>query len=396
MTDKDLPSPDNQTAPEAGAGWTPAPPGGDGPGRRTGAHRMDPPQRSQDGQHEAESRPHRPDRTRIYVAGAVVLALIVVGGALLFPRLAGGATDGQASATPTSAAPSASVVTASDRVHEYLDALATGDATAALAILDDPGDTTLLTDGVLAQSAVANGAISDIDVTPTTEETPTSVTAQFAIGGQPTTVDFPVVERDDGWKVGTGTGMLRVRGETQDYVPVSVNGVLVPAAARELPAFPGVYAFTSDAPHLTLAETAKATVRGPDQVDGPELLPWALKDPASIVQFAKASLDGCMKQKDLKPTNCPFGIILRPGQTVADLNTFRWVLRNDPLAAINPAVDPERPLTVSFDVNVQVRGEAKITQDGEVFDGTRDEVFKATALIDLKSVDPTIRWTYSQ
>ncbi len=395
MTDKDLPSPDNPTAPEAGAGWTPSPPEGDGPGRKTAAHRMDPPQGSQDGQHEAEPPPHRPRRTRIYLAGAVVLALIVVAGAMLLPRLTGGAADGQAGVTLTSAAPSTPVVTASDRVQEYLDALATGDATAALAILDDPGETTLLTDGVLAQSAVANGAISDIEVTPTTEETPTTVTAQFAIGGQPATVDFPVVERDDGWKVRTGTGMLRVRGETQDYVPVSVNGVSVPAGVRELPAFPGVYIFTSDTPHLTLAETAKATVRGPDQVDGPELLPWALKDPASVVQFAKASLDGCLKQKDLVPTNCPFGIILAPGQTIADPNTFQWVLRNDPLAAINPAVDPQRPLTVNFDVEVKVRGQAKITKDGEVRDGTIDQTFQATASIDLESADATITWTYS-
>ncbi len=371
MTDTDLPPPDN---PEP----TPSSP--------------DPSQGVQDGQDEAQPAPQWRNRTRIYIAGAVGLALIVVAGALVLPRLVGGTSGG----TPTSAAPSTPVVTASDRVQEYLDALATGDATAALAVLDDPGEMTLLTDGVLAQSAVANGAITDIDVTPTTEERPTSVTAQFAVGGQPTSVDFPVVERDDGWKVRAGTGMLRVRGETQDYVPVSVNGVQVPAGVRELPAFPGVYIFTSDTPHLTLADTAKATVRGPDQVDGPELLPWALKDPDSIVQFAKVSLDGCLKQKDLVPTNCPFGIILAPGQTIADPQTFRWVLRNDPFAAIKPAVDPQRPLTVNFDVEVKVRGEAKITKDGEVRDGTSDQTFQATASIDLESVDATNTWTYSE
>ena len=121
------------------------------------------------------------------IIGAVVLALVVaaIGIGVAVSRggddpVAGGGTGGGG----TSSAPPAEAKKASDAVKGYLDALAAGQAEAALAFgKDQPADKTFITDAVLADS-VKRAPITDINVPEVADENAYQVSATYKIGGQ--------------------------------------------------------------------------------------------------------------------------------------------------------------------------------------------------------------------
>lgn len=337
----------------------------------------------------------RGSKLPLVIGGGVAALALIVGGVVVVPKLLGGSngpTNGPV--VPTSTAPPAPK--ASDAVRAYLEALASGDAATAVGLLDAPGDRTLLTSEALKGNA-GKGAISAITVTPDTSQDPSSVSAKYTVGTEATSYDFPVVKRGNVWKILKGTAKVTVRGASQGFVPVKINGVAVAATApSELPAFPGVYAYASAAPALSLGPDVTATVLNPAAVKSPTTLPWALVDAGAVLNAAKASFTACVAAKSLTPPNCPFGLYLRTSQVISDPNTIVWKQRNDPWVGITPAVNQAEPLVVTLKIAPLMRSEARVTENGRTFNGFLDLTYESTAEVDLTSGTPTVTWVYTK
>ena len=331
----------------------------------------------------------------LLIVGGVAAIAVVVGGVVLVPKLLSGNTPGTTggSGATTSVAPAPK---ASDAVQAYLQALSKGDAAAALALLDAPGDKTLLTSEALKAGA-AKGAVSGISVTPDSSDNPTSVTAKYTVGAESTSYDFPVVKRDGAWKVLKGTNKLLVRGSAQGNAPIKLNGIAISATApSELPAFPGAYTYASANPALTLTGDVTAIVINPVSAKGPPTLPWALADPAAVLNAAKATVAPCVAAKTLLPPNCPFGLTLRTSQVISDPNTIVWTLKNDPWAGVTPAVNPANPQVVTIKIVPQLRSEARVTENGRTFNGFLDLTYDSTAEVDVSGATPKVTWDYTK
>ena len=90
----------------------------------------------------------------------------------------------------------------SDAVSAYLQALAAGDAVAALSYAADPAPTgVLLTNEVLAESQ-NRAALSEIQVPVVEDQNATSVSATYTLGSSAVSESFDVVKVADAWKPG--------------------------------------------------------------------------------------------------------------------------------------------------------------------------------------------------
>ena len=333
------------------------------------------------------------NRTPLIIGAVVGVLALLVAGVLVVPRLLGSSTDNPTTVAPTSSA--APAAKASDAVAAYLKAIQQGDAKTAVDLLDSPGDKTLLTADVL-RAANTKAPISGVTVTPDSSDSPSSVSASYRVGTDNVTYDFPVVKRADGWRLLKGTGRLPVRGTSQRYAPVKVNGVTVPAGATDLPVFPGGYAFASASISLKLPADLSATVLTPTSVKAPNSLPWQLADPAAVVELAKMTALQCGGTKELKPPNCPFGMILKSAQTIKDPSTIKWEYKNDPWAGATPTLDPSRPTDVTVKIAPDLRLTAQVVENGRTFSGFLDLSFNSTAQVDLAIASPTVTWTYEK
>ena len=226
---------------------------------------------------------------------AAALVVVIVAGALI--RMAGGAGG-----------------TAGDAVKGYLEALARGDAQAALAFSSDqPASTELLTDEVLDKQ-ITTWPISDIRILDDTS-TPggigfaqVHVSAKF--GDQTSDVTMTLTRKGDGWKLDHAAIKLDTLGVGAD-LNQSLQAVTIfgkPITDR-LYVFPGWLAWGSSNPNLTV--TSKTMLLD-------QLASWG---GSAFVADVKVDLSGtareaifedmrnafapCENSRSLRPPGCP-------------------------------------------------------------------------------------------
>lgn len=154
-----------------------------------------------------------------------------------------GGDDGGDSAEDAQTAPDSAV-------EAYLDALAEGDAETALSLIEEPSDTTHMTDEVLAASIEA-APISGIEVTPVDageNDYAKEVTADYTVGEEDVTERFQVYNEEGVWAIQGSTSLgLPDAGD----LPVTVNGV--EATADDAYVFVGpAYTLAIDHENFTL------------------------------------------------------------------------------------------------------------------------------------------------
>jgi len=252
----------------------------------------------------------------LIVIGVLVLALI---GFLVY-RFA--IRDKDVPATPP--ATGGPAATPELVVQGYLEALAAGDATTALAFSSSkPADTTFLTDEVLATS-LSLGPITDIQVTP---DPPGNLAkATYNIGEQQVSELYHVPQFGDGFLMDSAAMRVDLSPVYQSGIGMQMNGVSLDGLQlTTVYLFPGTYQFTTTNPLLVVVPD-QLVVETPDAYTPVHnKLTLATDAQAPLRAAAQATLEACLAEKVLV-TSCGFGKESLEGGATPDLDTVTWTV----------------------------------------------------------------------
>jgi len=297
------------------------------------------------------------------IIGAVVLALVVaaIGIGVAVSRggddpVAGGGTGGGG----TSSAPPAEAKKASDAVQGYLEAIAAGDAQAALAFASTaPTDTTFLTNEVLAASN-KTAPIRAINVPEVDDEYAYRVAASFTMGKQAINTDFSVEKDGDVWKLRDVAADLDLQSRRSKTLPMLINGVNVETDKVLL--FPGSYTFTTGNKYVDYGKSNTLVLKSPTEYpDGLSDIQATLTSAGdtAVTNAVEDSVKKCMKSKDLKNPGCPNNVTKVTGNVKPKEGTFKWTYDKDALDNMKPRLDYDNPAVAEASVYLGMKAEGE-------------------------------------
>jgi hypothetical protein len=193
----------------------------------------------------------------------------------------------------------------SDAVASYLQALAAGDAVAALSYAADPAPTgPLLTNEVLVESG-ERAALTEIQVPVIEDQDATSVSATYTLGDAAVSESFDVVKVADSWKLSRAVRDLDISFIAGGSVPVKINGVTVDQDSVAV--LPGSYAFTTGLPYVGYGSKNVVLVKSPYvEADTYRIQSQLTKSgKKAVISAAKKRYNRCLDVNSLKPKNCP-------------------------------------------------------------------------------------------
>ena len=327
----------------------------------------------------------------LLIVGAGVVALILIGVvavgifAARSPQ-AGPNTPPDRSSGPTAAPPVSA--NPSDAVDSYLQALASGDADAALALTADvPAQRPLLTSAVLAQSRKLGG-VSQISVAPVSDQSATSIPATYRVGKVQVNEAFQVAKVGGQWKLNRTYEQPDLASVIGSSYPVLVNNTRV--SGLRAYAFPGTYAITTGSPFVSYSAKT-IVVEGPSRdATVPRVSPRITTTGSKrMVAAAKSSLNACLKQRKLAPKGCPFAATAT-GYKVTQ-SSVRWNLVGNPFKKAKAGLTAG--LFATTTVNITVKGSVACTSP--TFTGTCTVTInrRATASSVLSAKSMKVFWT---
>jgi hypothetical protein len=193
----------------------------------------------------------------------------------------------------------------SDAVAGYLQALAAGDAVAALSFAADPAPTgPLLTNEVLVESG-DRAALTEIQVPVVEDQNATSVSATYTLGNSAVSESFDVVKVADTWKLSRAVKDLDLSFIVAGSVPVKINGVEVDQ--ESVAVLPGSYAFTTGLPYVGYGSKNVVLVKSPYvEADTYRIQSRLTKSgKKAVISATKKSYNRCLDTHSLSPKNCP-------------------------------------------------------------------------------------------
>lgn len=195
--------------------------------------------------------------------------------------------------------------TAERAVTNYLQALASGNADAALSYArETPKDLTFLTNEQLQKSNEL-AAMTAITVEAAETRQPTSVTAHYKMGEEEVTAVFGVTKVDDVWKVNQVTQVVRFDAKwATSGLTIRLNEQAITGSTAQL--FPGTYQVSTGNRYITVGD---ATVHVKDPTSPANTtLTAALTDEGSsaVIQAATARWQSCLAEKNMWPEGCGF------------------------------------------------------------------------------------------
>jgi hypothetical protein len=285
----------------------------------------------------------RKKRTKLWVAigAAVAVVILVVAGVLVF---SGGGESNKGADT------------AGKAVQGYLEALARGDAGAALSFAEAPADTTFLTDEILRKQ-LEKYPITNIkvlsDVPGGNGGAEVHVVANFGASKSDETITLSKPAAGQGWKLehaavevnlGRDSPNVPMKPELADAV--TIFGKPAPKSGKAY-LFPGWVDFGSSNPNIDI-HAYKDEPPSLQEIwlglshQRPELGVSEAGKKAIIDQI-KAIIDECVKSKQVSPPNCPNQL------NISDLveGTAQWTAPAN-LDEIEPQYLDEATATVSF------------------------------------------------
>lgn len=268
-------------------------------------------------------------------------------------------------------------------VRAYLEALAEGDAEAALALGQSlPADRTLMSAEVLAQ-VNASAPITEIRVPDTTSST---VSASYLLGSQRVNLEIQTVQTPEGVRLRQTWGMLRLRSSDRGSLPRLVHGVSV--TADETPVFPGVYPIETERALLDWGPDAVGIVTRPESFGAKDPVLRPTLTEIGTQRFAAATesyLTECLASDSLTPPNCPFEAA---SSDEPDPGSISWSIEEDPMEEFDPRVDYDDSTIATARLSFRVqahwrvdgtsRNTARFVSGRAVFDLSDDEQPKFT------------------
>ncbi|MHC9296437.1 hypothetical protein ACRCUN_28555 [Mycobacterium sp. LTG2003] len=303
-------------------------------------------------------------------AGVAVLLVIVVVGVI---ALTGGGGSGGSSDS------------AGATVQGYLEALAKGDAEAALSFgRDQPASKELLTDEILKQQ-IEKMPISNIRILGDDSKSSdigyaqVHVTANF--GDQVSDTTFSMKKAGDRWKLDSAAVRLDFSTQSASKATSSLTAFGKPVGASVVYVFPGFIEWGSN--NKNLAVDGEPVLL--DALRGYSTMrpTFKLSDSAhqEIVASIKGLLDGCARSRELSPPNCPQSLY----EYGAVDGTVEWQAPSADDAQISfsdYSMSANISMSGSFGYSVQGRDGARLT-------GT--EPFSLYGDADLNQTPPTVK-----
>jgi hypothetical protein len=299
-------------------------------------------------------------QNRLLIMAAVVVAALVLTGVGVGIAVTSGRTSDSAptqaptggSSNPASQSPTAAPATslAADAVRGYLQAVAAGNARAALTYAAQPPlQSDLLTDAVLAESK-RRAPITAIDVPDVDDQTASAVTANYKIGSTRVSHTYQMVRTGgDQWKLATVTAVVEI--DYQPAVGMKINGAKLTGALPEL--LPGSYAITTSSKYVKVG-SASFVVKGASTAIERHATPASLTKAGKklAISAAKKDLNRCLSTRAIAPKNCPFGV--RSNGFKNNKSTIRWtVVGKDPFAKAKPKLLETNVIVSSISIRLR-------------------------------------------
>ncbi len=314
------------------------------------------------------------------VGGAVVLIIVVI--VILANTLGAGPTPAPGPNPVVTGAPVDKAATPEDAITGYFDALAQGNSQQALSYTStQPSDTTFLTDEVLQATAkdypITGVAVSVED----SMDTFAYGTATYNLGDHMVSWHFNMEKFNGVWMLDQAAATVDL-SEVAGDLPLKINGVAVDDPTS-VTLFPGQYKLTTTNSLLTFGKKPMA-VETPDDTYVGDLIDLQLalsSDGTKAIQkAAKAKLDGCLKQKSLKPSGCSYVLTNTTGHKV-DTDTIKWKLHSgsDKIEKIKPKLKYDSSTIATANVDISIDFTANTTDGGRMTSILPIHIFTVTA-----------------
>lgn len=313
----------------------------------------------------------------LWVAGAVLVVLALVGGIALAVRQQQPAASSVPAETPQQA------------VRGYLDALVALDADRALEYaVSKPTNTAMLSREVLAQSQKV-APLAVVEVPEVEGAGPVQVPAKVTFGGQESTITFSVSRGDSGWRLGQITSLIDPGGLATAMKP-TLNGQPL-AGTGHLEVFPGVYTFGEGLKEINFAESEVRVVAvGEDVRAGLQpTLTKAGTDRANAI--ALASLKACMAKQEPTPEGCPNRVRADTGQKLST-KSIKWDLVGNPWKNATYTLDVNDPTQARGAATLQFRFRGTLTQGGATYAADQVDAIDVRYLLTVTDSKVKVAW----
>ncbi len=265
--------------------------------------------------------------------------------------------------TAPSTAPPPAGALASDAVLGYLQALAAGNADAALRYAARPVTReATLSNAVLAESR-RRAPVTGIRVTAVADPDATQVQASYRLGSTPVNGVFGVVKISGGWKLREVVNEFDLGLVRQKTIPMKINGATV--TSDRVRVLPGSYAFSTGTRYLSYGGRNVLLVRSPDDLVNVYGLRGGLTSSGrqKVKAVAKMSYRACLRSRVPRPRNCPFRWNNSTYRFINGAVNWRQV-GGDPFRKARISYSDVGGAVVSIKLNVRISGDCR-------FDGQR-------------------------
>jgi hypothetical protein len=300
----------------------------------------------------------------------------------------GGNTSTQGQQTnPSQGSGPQGAVRPSDAVAGYLQALAAGDAVAALSYAADPAPTgPLLTNGVLVESG-ERAALTEIQVPVVDDQNATSVSATYTLGDSAVSESFDVVKVSDTWKLSRAVKDLDINFIVGGPVPVKINGVTVDQDSVAV--LPGSYSFTTGLPYVGYGSKNVVLVKSPYVEADTYRIQSQLTNSGekAVISAAKKRYNRCLDINSLKPKNCP---IKFDSKYSYKKSTINWQqIGGDPFRKAKVTLDGTQ---ARVEIPLKLKLTASCSSQGRAGNCSGALSGKAVAVVKVTSKPLEVKW----
>jgi hypothetical protein len=336
--------------------------------------------------------PQRGGRGKILIiVGAAALAVILMAvlAVVVATRsgLAGNAGSNQRQQNQSQNAAQQNAARPSDAVTGYLQALAAGDAVAALSFAADPAPTgPLLTNEVLAKSG-ERADLTDIQVPVVDDQNATSVSATYSLGNSAVSESFDVVKVADAWKLSRTVKDLDISFIVGGSVPVKINGVEVDQDSVAV--LPGSYTFSTGLPYVGYGSKNVVLVKSPYvEADTYRIQSQLTKSgEKAVISATKKSYNSCLDAHSLSPKNCPMNFKSKYSYNKSTI-TWRQV-GTDPFQKAKVSLSGTQ---ASIEVPLNLRLTGSCTYQGRSGNCSGELTGKSVAVVKVSTKQLSVKW----
>jgi hypothetical protein len=275
----------------------------------------------------------------------------------------------------------------SDAVMGYLQALAAGDAVAALSFAADPAPTgPLLTNEVLAKSG-ERADLTGIQVPVVDDQNATSVSATYSLGNSAVSESFDVVKVADTWKLSRTVKDLDIGFIVGGSVPVKINGVEVDQDSVAV--LPGSYTFSTGLPYVGYGSKNVVLVKSPYvEADTYRIQSQLTKSgEKAVISAARKSYHNCLDANSLSPKNCPMNFKSKYSYNKSTI-TWRQV-GNDPFRKAKVSLSGTQ---ASIEVPLNLRLTGSCTYQGRSGNCSGELTGKSVAVVKVTTKQLSVKW----